>query len=339
MLLHISNSFKSQRKTFSNAFCIRMVFCMVLFSLMLFYSFSPNGVFSASRPILAQNSSDTLPTMDVNLLLTDAANALDKSNINNTVAYLGLANMALEKMDQNLSLPWANTKFLIKNAIDSLNAKNVTSASIYLDLATSNLDIKSKGNNNGTKDNSLQNASSPTSPTSTNDRFNAYDNPILGIRMDYPSTWSVSEYPYNPAANNTVVGFLSPSKTGSELGNVSGVSGSFVPYLDLYVFDSKNMPIDVLFNVTKSKFLNNENFAIIESKPILLKGNRQAFELVYDAIVGGDEQLRKVQAYTIVNGKVYTISFTSQAALFADYLPTVHKMIYSFEAKGKNTTS
>jgi hypothetical protein len=336
MLLHISNSFKSQRKTFSNAFCIRMVFCMVLFSLMLFYSFSPNGVFSASRPILAQNSSDTLPTMDVNLLLTDAANALDKSNINNTVAYLGLANMALEKMDQNLSLPWANTKFLIKNAIDSLNAKNVTSASIYLDLATSNLDIKSQGNNNGTNYNILQNASSPVS---ANDRFNAYDNPILGIRMDYPSNWSVSEYSYNPESNSTVVGFLSPSKTGSELGNVSGVSGSFVPYLDLYVFDSKNMPLDLLFSVTKSKFFNKTNFAIIESKPILLKGNRQAFELVYDAIVGGDEQLRKVQAYTIVDGKVYTISFTSQAALFPNYLPTVNKMIYSFEAKGKNATT
>jgi serine/threonine-protein kinase len=168
------------------------------------------------------------------------------------------------------------------------------------------------------------------------DKFNAYDNPTLGIRIDYPSNWSVSEHPYNPAANNTVVGFLSPSKTGSELGNVSGVSGSFVPYLDLYVFDSKKMPLDMLFNMTKSKFLNNENFAIIESKPILLKGNRQAFEIVYDAIVGGDEQLRKVQAYTIVDGKVYTISFTSQAALFSDYLPTVHKMIYSFEAKDKN---
>ena len=337
MLLHIFNGFKSQRKAFSNAFCFRMVFFMVFFSLMLFFSFSPNGVFSAFRPILAQNSSTTLPTMDVNLLLNDAANALNKSNINNTIAYLGLANTALEKLDRNSSIPWANTKLLINNAIDSLNAKNVTSASIYLDLATSNPGIKSQGNNNGTNDNnSLQVTSSPTS---ANDKFNAYDNPVLGIRMDYPSTWSVSEYSYNPAANNTVVGFLSPSKTGSELGNVSGVSGSFVPYLDLYVFDSKNMSLDMLFNVTKSKFYNKTNFAVIESKPILLKGNRQAFELVYDAIIGGDEQLRKVQAYTIADGKVYTISFTSQAALFSDYLPTVNKMIYSFEAKDKNTTA
>ena len=112
-----------------------------------------------------------------------------------------------------------------------------------------------------------------------------------------------------------------------------------MPYLDLYVFDSKNMSLDMLFNVTKSKFYNKTNFAVIESKPILLKGNRQAFELVYDAIIGGDEQLEKVQAYTIADGKVYTISFTSQASLFSDYLPTVNKMIYSFEAKDKNTTA
>jgi hypothetical protein len=212
----------------------------------------------------------------------------------------------------------------------------MTSASIYLDLAASNLGVKSQGNVNGPNGNNIQNTSSPAS---SDDKFNAYDNPILGIRMDYPSNWSVSEYAYNPASNSTVAGFLSPSKTGSELGNVSGVSGSFVPYLDLYVFDSKNMSLDMLFNATKGKFFNKTNFAVIESKPILLKGNRPAFELVYDAIVGGDEQLRKVQAYTIVDGKVYTITFTSQAALFADYLPTVNKMIYSFEAKGKNATT
>jgi hypothetical protein len=41
-----------------------------------------------------------------------------------------------------------------------------------------------------------------------------------------------------------IVGFYSPSKTASALGNISGVSGHFVPYSDIFVFDSKNMTLD-----------------------------------------------------------------------------------------------
>jgi hypothetical protein len=45
--------------------------------------------------------------------------------------------------------------------------------------------------------------------------------------MQYPSNWTVIESEYNPATNNTVVGFFAQSKTASELGNISGVSGLF----------------------------------------------------------------------------------------------------------------
>jgi hypothetical protein len=52
--------------------------------------------------------------------------------------------------------------------------------------------------------------------------------PFLGIKMQYPANWSVREYAYNKsAAYNVVAGFYSPSKTGSQLGNISGVSGNF----------------------------------------------------------------------------------------------------------------
>jgi hypothetical protein len=135
-----------------------------------------------------------------------------------------------------------------------------------------------------------------------------YDNSIWGIRIQYPSNWSVTETSYNPDANNTIVIISSPSKTASELGNISGVSRSFVPYLDIYVFDSKNMSLDKIINGTINKFHNNENFAIHESKPIVLKSNLQGYMLVYDATVEGDEFFRKMQVYTIMNSKVYAIT-------------------------------
>ena len=176
----------------------------------------------------------------------------------------------------------------------------------------------------------------PSSASNTNtaatSNFLTYHNPILGIQIQYPSDWSVIENSYNPdAENNTIVGFFAQSKTSSELGNISGVSGSFVPYLDIYVFDSKNMSLDKIIDATVNKFRNNENFVINESKPFAVKGNHPAHMLVYDAIVGGDEFFRKMQVYSMFGSKIYVLSFTSQHALFSNYIPIVQKMVSSFE--------
>lgn len=186
-------------------------------------------------------------------------------------------------------------------------------------------------------------SSSPSSPppsslasntNTTTSNFLTYNNPILGIQIQYPSDWSVIENSYNPEAeNNTIVGFFAQSKTSSELGNISGVSGIFVPYLDIYVFDSKNMSFDKIVDATVNKFRNNENFVINESKPFAVKNNHPAHILVYDAIVGGDEFFRKMQVYVMSGDKIYLISFTSQQALFSNYLPIVQKVVSSFEIK------
>lgn len=194
-------------------------------------------------------------------------------------------------------------------------------------------------NNSATVQSAIgQSLSSPPPPSpasntnTTTSNFLTYNNPILGIQIQYPSDWSVIENSYNPEAeNNTIVGFFAQSKTSSELGNISGVSGSFVPYLDIYVFDSKKMSFDKIIDATVNKFRNNENFVINESKPFTIKGNQPAHMLVYDAIVGGDEFFRKMQVYSTFGSKIYVLSFTSQQASFSNYLPLVQKIVSSFE--------
>ena len=121
--------------------------------------------------------------------------------------------------------------------------------------------------------------------------------------MQYPADWSVREYAYNnSAAYNVVAGFDSPSKTGSQLGNVSGVSGTFVPYLDILVFASNGMSLNDIVQQRIDNFLNNPDFVIDnnESKAFTLKGNHPAYMLVYSVTVGGDELFRKRQAWTIL---------------------------------------
>ncbi len=81
--------------------------------------------------------------------------------------------------------------------------------------------------------------------------------------------------------------------------------------------------------------MNNISFAINGSKLIPFKDNQQGFELIYDVIGGNDAFLKKIQVYTIIQDKVFTISFTSQRDIFEDYLPIAHKMINSFESTKK----
>jgi serine/threonine-protein kinase len=160
--------------------------------------------------------------------------------------------------------------------------------------------------------------------------FQTYRNNIFGIKIRYPDSWSVRSYPYNNGSNNTVVGFYSPSKTAAQLGNISGVSGHFVPYLDIFAFDSKNMSLDKIINGRINRIQNTSDF-VPDSKPFTLNGNRSAHMLVYSTITGADEFFKKMQVYTIFGNKVYLITFTAQEALFSNYLPTIRKMIDSFE--------
>jgi len=164
----------------------------------------------------------------------------------------------------------------------------------------------------------------------TSTGFQIYQNHILGIKIGYPDSWYVRTYPYNNAANNTVAGFYSPSNTASELGNISGVSGHFVPYVDIFVFDSKNMSLDRIIKGRINRIQNTSDF-IIDSKPITLRGNNSAHMLVYSTTTGSDESFKKMQVYTISDNKVYLITFTAQEALFSNYLPKILKMIDSFE--------
>jgi eukaryotic-like serine/threonine-protein kinase len=164
----------------------------------------------------------------------------------------------------------------------------------------------------------------------TSTGFQTYQNHILGIKIGYPHSWYVRTYPYNNAANNTVAGFYSSSNTASELGNISGVSGHFVPYVDIFVFDSKNMSLDKIIKGRINRIQNTSDF-LIDSKPITLRGNNSAHMLVYSTTTGSDESFKKLQVYTISDNKVYLITFTAQEALFSNYLPKVLKMIDSFE--------
>lgn len=277
----------------------------------------------------AQQNSFSDPT--VKTLLTGAIENLQSGNVNNTLDHLNLIEEQLSSSSVNQTSSTAQPRtlqLLIQDAIDSLLDQDSDRAFVYLNLSAQNIGLQFNAENTTSSD---SRSISSTNPTTTNASIREYINPAFGFRLQYPSNWTAMESEYNPAANNTVVGFFAQSKTASELGNISGVSGSFVPYLDIYVFDSKNMSLSKIVNSTITNLNPPENFVVYDSKPEIIGGNLSGHVLLYDTTVGDGEHFRKLQAFTILDGNVFLFTYTAQQALFSNYLLSVHKMIESFK--------
>lgn len=270
----------------------------------------------------AQNNNSSLIVSSIEDIFENATAALESNNIDHTKVFLDLISKRLTTLSDNNTQSFANTKLLLTDATNSLQNNNTNDTSLYLDLAESNFRMESKSSDF----NGIAGFDMPREKLG----FKIYENPFREIEILYPQNWTLIEYPYNPASNNTIAGFFSSEQTSSQMGNISGVSGNFVPYLDLFEFDSKNKSLDVIANQILDQFRNTTNFAIGSSESISLKDNRTAHKIVYDVIIGREEHLKKVQVYTLINDKVYTLSFTAQRDLFDDYLPTVDEMIMSF---------
>ena len=281
-------------------------------------------------------------------LLSEASHTLESGNSNKTVENLLMVQRLLAQTNDN-STSIQDSMLLIRETVGVILSGRSDIAKANLNLINKQL-IKQAPSNETSKtitgplekaipsipsvpSNESTVPSNETSKTIDNGTtmgFQTYQNNIFGIKIRYPDGWSVRSYPYNNGSNNTVVGFYSPSKTASQLGNISGVSGHFVPYLDIFAFDSKNMSLDKIIKGRINRIQNTSDF-VLDSKPFTLKGNHSAYMLVYSTITGGDEFFKKMQVYTIFGNKVYLITFTAQEALFSNYLPTVWNMVDSFE--------
>ena len=290
------------------------------------------GLFSSSQVGNAQQTSVMSNDSVINTLVNDAASALNRGNTTKTLQNLDVVHRILSDSNKNSSSVMA-TELLINDAIEAVRGNDSSRAVVYLNLVQQQLGIQSQSPTSEVTPTEKQPSSLIRSNSNSSSSFLTYSNPVLGVTMQYPNDWKVRQFEFNPEANNTLVGFYSPSKTASELGNISGVSGHFVPYSDIFVFDSKNMSLDKIIGGKIKRLQNDTHFSIIESKPVMLKGGQPGFVIIYRTVAGEDELFQKIQTYTIKRNKAYLITFTSQDASFSSYLPTVQKMINTFEIR------
>jgi hypothetical protein len=178
-------------------------------------------------------------------------------------------------------------------------------------------------------------------PASINN-VSTYQNSSLGISLQYPSFWKVEERTNLDNNNNTEsnIKFSSPSKKDLMVVSVYTQNLSSLPSEQ-----QQNITLDSLtrtgINAAKQN-LNNLQFLDLETANVTLGlgQNNQAHKIIYSNTNTNTTfplQFVTMQTYTIKDGKIYGISYVSEGSQFFRHLPSVQRMIDSFQIIGSVT--
>ena len=168
-------------------------------------------------------------------------------------------------------------------------------------------------------------ATSSSSSTATTakamNNFLTYQNPTYGIKIQYPSDWTMSQTGLRDYTN--IVAFYSP------LGNLSDM----IPQQLLLsrTHYSQNISLNDYSKLVNDT-LKQPGIQIVESKSITLTGGAMAHRVVFIPPAGNAPFKPEIMiVWTAKGDNIYTLSYNGDAAKYHIFLPTIEKMIDSFE--------
>jgi serine/threonine-protein kinase len=153
--------------------------------------------------------------------------------------------------------------------------------------------------------------------------FLTYENPSQGIKMQYPSNWTMSVSALQ--SYNDVVAFYSPLQNLSDT-LPARVALSVIRY-------SQNISLDEYTNFTVSALNQSQNFIVNQSNPFILAKN-PAHQIIFSAISpSAPFNFNIMQVWTTIGDKLYILSYEAGAPKFSKNLPTIQQMLHSVEIK------
>jgi hypothetical protein len=164
---------------------------------------------------------------------------------------------------------------------------------------------------------------SSISNASTVSGFLTYENTFQGIKMQYPSNWTMSVSDLRSYSD--IVAFYSP------LQNLSDVfPARIVLSVSKY---SQNISLDEYTNLTVSGLNQSQNLILNESNPFTLAKN-PAHQIIFSAISpSAPFNFNVMQVWTTIGDKLYILSYEAIAPKFSNNLPTIQQMLHSVEIK------
>jgi eukaryotic-like serine/threonine-protein kinase len=160
--------------------------------------------------------------------------------------------------------------------------------------------------------------------------FTSYDNSMLGIRMQYPSGWQNAE---NDLGGIFITKFISPPEDESDVfGDNINIAVENLPSNTTDVFQYTNVSIGLVsrsipgFNLILSS--NSANVSGLPAVEKVFTAKQAALDKNLTAVA---VDLKMMQLYTLKNDRGYVITYGAEISNYDKYLPTVQKMISSFQ--------
>jgi eukaryotic-like serine/threonine-protein kinase len=172
----------------------------------------------------------------------------------------------------------------------------------------------------------LMSASAQQKGSDEKTNLRTFENAIFGLRMLYPSDWSITEVKstLSPNASISAVAFFkAPMESPSDL------------YQENVIINMKGPSPDVLTlsgytENTLETFRNMPTIRLLQSFPNTLAGF-PAHMIVYSENSQGID-IQKMQIWTIVNNTTaYVVTFGAEQIQFGRYLPTVEHIVSSIQ--------
>jgi hypothetical protein len=176
----------------------------------------------------------------------------------------------------------------------------------------------------------LRQALAQANDNKNNNSFRTYENPAYGIQIQYPSTWII--YAGDMFSGDDAIDIV------SFLGPVKNDTKAHAP--SLYISIISLPPPDLNLNEYLTKITNDykaklKEFKVIESDTSSILAGKPAYKLIFT-----DEEdeiyYKTMDIGTIIEDKVYFLSYVVQREQYSDYLPTVQKMIDSLKITTSN---
>ena len=171
-------------------------------------------------------------------------------------------------------------------------------------LSNSGVDIAALSQSVQQKDNSIN--------------FLTYENPSVGVIIQYPTDWQVDE---GELFDDSVVKFTSSSQSSTD---------DFREYLEIDVSPAGLETVEGLANQSINLLrymLTNYNLVQSDSTTI---ANTNGYKVIY-TYSEGQFEYKVMQDWVIKDDKSFRFTYVSEVPQFPDYLPIVERMIDSFK--------
>jgi len=152
------------------------------------------------------------------------------------------------------------------------------------------------------------------------EQFLTYEDITTGISIQFPSNWEKS------VNLDNFVTFRAPPETDTRI--YPAALG-----LKIQELASKSVLLQEVTKVQISELKkSNPNLEFSESTSTTLAG-KPAYRVVFTATDNNQVERKAMQIWTIIDNKAILITYKAQPDKYSTYLPTIERMISSFQVK------